>query len=353
MRSFKTAAKINSKSLGSSDPKAWSLRVQFPYQKLVLRNQRGRQAQQHPDFGKGPVGLHMNTTPSRFHGQDSAVQCSPAACGRAQKGPRAFKYLPPKSLVIPLLLFESSWSLLQVHLHNHPPTENISCAPRACSWLWLRLISRGTTEAAGPGQPWSWYCNPRSGTFPKRSASRGRCKRASLTSWGGGEEQFSGDRTCDSNPSIKIKKPSKLYSHHITPPPPRKLQILSDFCSRSLTAAGRDMQSWQLQPLEHTTSHMKAQRGAIWCLLLSILHFTQLCQLSWIKSWHSEPGWGACQEGFSSCTLDLLWQQFPFESGAEQRTTYLMKITMLCTFTLGNVQKKLEESKTKKYVSTG
>lgn len=45
---------------------------------------------------------------------------------------------------------------------------------------------------------------------------------------------------------------------------------------------------------------------------------------------------------------DLLWQQFPFESGAAQKAAYLMKMTMLCTFTLGNVQKKLEETKTKK-----
>lgn len=80
-----------------------------------------------------------------------------------------------------------------------PPPEH-SSELRVCSEP--RRAWRGPAE--GVGQPWSWCCSRCSGTSPRSSASCGRCRRASLTSWGKGE-QLSEDRTT-ADPSIKCKQ---------------------------------------------------------------------------------------------------------------------------------------------------
>lgn len=95
MLSFRTAAKLNSRSL---DHKAQSLRIQFPYPKPSSLEPKRKAGPAGPLLWKGPARLHLNNTRSGFEGQaSSAAQLHARECKR---DPRAFRY-PPESVTIP------------------------------------------------------------------------------------------------------------------------------------------------------------------------------------------------------------------------------------------------------------
>lgn len=180
-----------------------------------------------PEFGKGPACLHVSDAPS----------------GVWRNGAKRDPELPNLSLAAPPLPFESSRSLLKTHLHHRGKH---GCALRALSWLRPHLAARTRDEAAGPGPPWSWCCSPRSGTSPTSSAWRGRCTRASPTSWEGGE-RFSGDRTGGGDSSTEIKPPGGFALITLSHLPPRKLQALRFWLTAAISRAG-ERSPWVTHP---------------------------------------------------------------------------------------------------------